>query len=268
MDYREIAPRAELAPFVKCFWLLSDSSPSVGVERIVPDGCCEIIVNRADPFVGVDQQREQPALMLVGQISRFLRIRPTGVVDLLGVRFRPGGLWPFVDVPQAELTDERPDVGDVCRLLRRALEEGAWGGRGRGSAIGGLEEVLLARLVRRRSHAAAAVALVEASGGRARIGDVAAQAGASARTLERMFSREVGLSPKLLARVVRFQAVIAAVEGTRRLDWAELAQRCGYFDQSHLIRDFRAFSGLSPARYFATEHPMGDYFSGIAATGM
>jgi len=195
--YREVAPRPELAPFVKCFWFLSASAPGGPVERIVPDGCTEIVVNRADPFVGVDRDGLQPRVMLVGQLRGFLRIRPTGAVDLAGVRFRPGGFWPFLAVPQAELAEERPDLGDVCGRLRRDLRAAFGGVRGPERA----ERVLLDRLRPRRGRVAEAARLLEASDGRIRIDAVAARLGTSARTLERAFAREVGLRPKLLARV-------------------------------------------------------------------
>jgi transcriptional regulator GlxA family with amidase domain len=87
--------------------------------------------------------------------------------------------------------------------------------------------------------------------------------GVNGRKLERLFRRDVGLSPKLLARIVRFQNVIATVERNARRDWAALALDCGYYDQAHLINDFRRFAGMSPVRYFATEHPMADFFSGV-----
>ena len=249
MNYSEIEPRRELAPFVKCFWRLEGSPDEPAVERVVPDGCCEIVLNRADPFRGVEAERIQPRLMLVGQIRRFIRIQPTGRVDLLGVRFRPGGMFPFLGVPMAELTDERIDLGDVCRRLRRDLE---------GADLEQVEERLLDRLGR-RGRVAGAVRLIERSGGEVRIGDLG-----SARSLERAFRKEVGVPPKLLARIVRFQQVIRSVERTARLDWARLAVEAGYYDQAHLIRDFKHFAGMTPGRYFASEHPMADFFNGVS----
>lgn len=248
MKYREIKPRPELAPYVRCLWELTGTGSDI--ERVVPDGCCEIVLNRADPFRGVDNDRIQPRLMLVGQIPRFIRIQPTGTVDLLGIRFRPGGLFPFVGVSMAELTGERIDLGDVCRRLRRDLE---------GASRERVEAILLDRLRKRPSRVDEAVAAIETTRGDLRIGSL------GTRTLERAFRREVGVPPKVLARIVRFQRVIHAVEATARLDWAGLALDCGYYDQAHLIRDFRHFAGLSPARYFRSEHPLADFFSGIVS---
>jgi hypothetical protein len=250
VHYGEHPPRPELAPYVKCLWELRGDA-STEVERVVPDGCCEIVLNRADPFRGVDNDRVQPRLMLVGQIPRFIRIQPTGVVDLLGIRFRPGGLFPILGVPMAELTGERVDLADVCRRLRHDLA---------GADRDGAERVLLGRLSRRPSRTAAAIRVIEATAGGARIGEL----GGGARTLERAFRREVGVPPKLLARIVRFQGVIHDVELNARLDWAHLALDHGYYDQAHLIRDFKHFAGLAPGRYFASKHPLADFFSGVS----
>ena len=251
MEYAEVAPRPELRPYVKCLWTLRGDGSAGRVERVVPDGCCEIVLNRADPFRGIDSGSLQPHAMLVGQIPRFIRIQPTGAVDLLGVRFLPGGLFPFLRVPQSELTEQRIDLADACAPLRRELE---------GADRDAVERALLGRLDARRARVGPFVERIVGTRGRVRVGDL----GIGARTLERRFRREVGLSPKRLARILRFQAVIHAVEATATFDWAGLALDAGYCDQAHLIRDFRDLAGMPPGRYFAEEHPMADFFSGVS----
>jgi AraC-like DNA-binding protein len=209
-----------------------------GVERLLPDGTCEIVLNRGDPFR--HEGRVQPRAMVVGQLARFMEIEPQGAVDLVGIRFRPGGLFPFLRAPMHELTGTWADLRDVDRGLR--LEDG-------------IEEALLARL--RPANGAVAAAVIAIERGEQRIGQVAAEARVHARRLERMFLREVGLPPKMLARIARFQGVLRGSG-----DWAAVAQRCGYYDQAHLIRDFREFAGESPTAYFARRHPMSDAFTG------
>jgi AraC-like DNA-binding protein len=213
-----------------------------GLERILPDGTCEIVLNRGDPFR--HEGRVQPAAMVVGQMPRFIEIEPLGAVDLMGIRFRPGGLFPFLRAPMSELTGGWADLSDVDRSLRRDLE----GARGP-------EEALLARLRPVNGAAAAAVAAIER--GERRIDRLARDLDLHPRRLERMFLREVGLAPKTLARIVRFQKVLGSTG-----DGATVAQACGYCDQAHLIRDFREFAGEPPTAYFARRHPMSDAFTG------
>lgn len=260
MNYREVPPSPRLAPYVRCFWRLrGDAAAFAGAaERILPDGCGEVIVNRADPFRQHGREPTQPRVMLVGQIRRYLRVVPTGEVDLVGVRFQPFGLHALLRLPAAEVTDARPDLGAFDARLRKELEDAARKG------VVELEDALLRRLRPRALRSREAVARILAGGGRVRVDALARELRLGHRSLERAFRREVGLPPKLFARIVRFQGVIAAAERARRLDWAGLAPGCGYFDQAHLIRDFRHFAGRSPGAWFREEHPMADFFAGVS----
>jgi AraC-like DNA-binding protein len=86
------------------------------------------------------------------------------------------------------------------------------------------------------------------------ISDLTEQIGLSPRRFIRLFSEEVGLTPKLFCRVRRFQQVLKSLQNgelsARQIEWADIASSCGYFDQAHFIRDFRAFSGLNPTAWF------------------
>jgi len=70
-----------------------------------------------------------------------------------------------------------------------------------------------------------------------------------------LFLREVGLTPKRLARIYRFHAALRGLQATTTLDWAQLALDCGYYDQSHLSRDFREFTGRSPEEVLKIPRP-------------
>ena len=85
--------------------------------------------------------------------------------------------------------------------------------------------------------------------GQARTRDIAAAVGLSQRRLIELFDAEIGLTPKVFARIRRFQHTVSQVRNTTTLDWAQLAVESGYFDQSHLIRDFVAFADVTPADY-------------------
>jgi transcriptional regulator GlxA family with amidase domain len=99
---------------------------------------------------------------------------------------------------------------------------------------------------RRDPRVGAALAAIEQSGGDLRVETAAAQAGAGRRHLERLFREEVGVGPKVFARLVRFQAAAARVIGEPEVPLVRVSGESGYFDQSHMIRDFLAFAGSSP----------------------
>ena len=97
-------------------------------------------------------------------------------------------------------------------------------------------------------------------GGDLRTSELARDAGVSRKHLAGLFRDQVGLAPKTLARIHRFQRALGALDRTRTvehraIDWSDLAARCGYYDQSHLIHDFRQFAGLSPADFARRAQP-------------
>src|SRR5436190_16845786 len=110
MQYQETLPAKFLAPFIECFWTLEgESDPTSAPESILPDGCVEIILSFADRFAEIGERFEetlQPSRFLVGQMTRPVIIRPTGSVRLIGIRFHPGGTFPFLRVPMHEATDQ------------------------------------------------------------------------------------------------------------------------------------------------------------------
>jgi len=127
------------------------------------------------------------------------------------------------------------------------------------------EAILLARLERFRrpddalSHA---IALILGSGGCVSIACLADKMGVNSRKLDRTFNTRVGLSPKTLCRIVRFQQIFRLIERSENAaDWAQIALDCGYYDQSHFIKEFRTFAGKRPTAYFAEQNSLSDYFT-------
>jgi len=248
MRYREISPRPPLSNFVECFWTLDGDGPQPGAapERILPDGCVELILNFGERFSQHnDNGRElQPRHFLVGQMSGPILISPNGAVELLGIRFHPGGTSAFMRVPMNALTDRIAELGSLSSELERELLSVSECLPALDEKIAAVEAALIGRL-RCSSHESSAMRLaarIVQSAGVISVDQLASDAGISSRQLERRFMREIGVGPKLLSRILRFQQVFRAVE---RVDsaWASIAVECGYYDQAHLIRDFNQFAG-------------------------
>jgi AraC-like DNA-binding protein len=263
MRYHEIHPRAPLNSFVECFWTLEGDGPSTDAmpERILPDGCVELILNFGDRFSQYTNthRKLQPRHFLVGQMSGPILISPNGAVQLLGIRFHPGGTSPFFRVPMTELTDRIVELGAISSELERELLLA--------EKTHVIESVLLARLLRGRydSSSMTLAAQIVSSAGCISIDRLATKAGISSRQLERRFMRDIGVGPKLLSRILRFQQVFRAVE---RVDpeWASIAVDCGYYDQAHLIRDFNQFAGQTPAVLFSQQSALTESFTRKART--
>ena len=265
MRYREIHPQAPLNNFVECFWTLEGDGPSSDgtPERILPDGCVELILNFGARFSQHNDAGRvlQPRHFLVGQMTGPILISPTGRVELLGVRFHPGGTAPFLRIQMNEVTDQVADLGAVSSGLERELLQASEQLSSLTAKTRAVEAVLMNRL--RNIHFASSLRLaarIIASAGLISVDQLAADAGISSRQLERRFMREVGIGPKLLARILRFQQVFRAVERSDAA-WASIALDCGYYDQAHLIRDFNQFAQQTPSVLFAEQSALTESFT-------
>lgn len=227
MSYTEHAPSEALRPWVECFWTRSDDLPSGG-HRILPDGCADLVFDLTEGESAV-----------VGTMTRPLVLPPGGPSSMVGVRFNPGRAAAFLRMPLAEITDARVPLGAIWEGWSDGVLE-------RSGFIATLEAELLRRLDPERDRRVdAAVARIVAAGGNVRIDPLAREIGISRQHLARQFLHHVGVSPKTFARVVRFRRLTESLNA-RTEGWADVALEHGFYDQAHLIADFRELAGTTP----------------------
>jgi AraC-like DNA-binding protein len=253
MRYREIKPKPPLSQFIECFWTLEGQAAAEGgADPILPDGCAEMVLNFSERFRRQDEtgrQDLQPSRLLVGQITEPMRVAPTGRVEVIGIRFNPGGTRPFFRFPIQELTNRYSSLDDFDRGLDREVETRLGEVPELDGKLRALESLLARRVDDGRDpdpRVSGAVDRILSRNGLVSVDDLARDADLSARQFERVFSREVGVGPKLLCRILRFQQVFRAADFSAG-NWAAVAADCGYYDQSHLIRDFQQFAASTPA---------------------
>ena len=267
MDYQEYPPGPQLAPYVDRFWTLTGSAAEMAgeVQPVLPDGRTELIVHLGDAFErgSIDGLFERQApIIFAGQLTSELLLRPTGAAAVLGVRFHPFGATAFLDVPQHRLAGVTPALEDLSRPLARALAS-VRSVTDRPARAVPLVRQVLERMVRPedadpRIHAA--VSIVMASRGRIPVEGVATVAGMSRRHLERRFLDVVGMSPKRLARITRFQAAVAALTAGTDGSAAATAATFGYADQPHFIREFRELAGCTPSAHLLQQAALTGFF--------
>lgn len=265
MDYTESLPVGPLRADVRCFWALRAEAAPGSADPALPDGSPELILNLADPFIAIDAhggERVQPAVFLVGQITGPFRVRPSGRVDLFGVRFEAcGATWLHDDLSALcdDFVDVAPALGGPLEALRRELASVA-DDRTRAARAEQVLAPLVAAGRRPDWRVVEAVREIRASGGMGELRAVAERLRTTPRTLQRLFARDVGIAPKLLARIVRFQRVFAAWRSDpERL--SRVAAECGYSDHAHLVRDFRELAGMPPAAFLANTPEFTRFFT-------
>lgn len=252
MNYFERKPHPAIAEHLECFWFASNDEAPAGVpERVIPDGCIEWIFHLGAPFERMNPAHKwelQPRSFVVGELTRFILLQPTGPVRTMGVRFRPGGAYRFLAFPVDLLNDSFVSTGDVWGRDGEELEEGVLGAGTHQQRQQVVETFLLGRLIdsepRRRFDAA--IREVMRSRGQMRVNQIAAAMECSPRQLEREFRAGAGLSPKALARIIRFQNLLRLMGEDTIRQWANVALDCGFADQPHMVREFRGLTGQSP----------------------
>jgi AraC-like DNA-binding protein len=256
--YEEQPPDPSLAAHVHCTWFFEGDEN--GAEQAVPpDGRCELIAHGTQAYDerGADGAwRTQAPLVFAGQLTRPLVLRSRGAVAVVGVRFKPAGAWAFVGAPLASCTDLRLDLA----ALHGAAAVAALQAQLRGAADAPARIAVLSRYVAtqialrdgRRDHAVeACVERLLASEGRVSRAELGALAALGERQLQRRFAEVVGISPRMLAVVVRLRRVFEALRDAPWSTWSERAQAAGFFDHPQMARDFRRLLGKAPSQWAA-----------------
>src|SRR4030095_1184780 len=257
MHFSSRAPVPPLDTCVERLWLLIDA-PSHSKERIAPGGTIELVITLRENELRIydaakpDRGERFSGSVVSGTHCGPFVIDPRERVSVMGVHFRPGGAFPFLGTPANELADAHVDLEALWGASAIDLRERLCEAKTPAERFNLLEKALVTHLFRPlERHYAVRFALdtFGRSDSGLAIRDVARNAGLSQRRFIQLFAREVGMSPKLFRRVRRFRQALERVRRTAAPDWARVAVDCGYYDQSHLIHDFRFFSKLSPTEF-------------------
>ena len=248
---------APLDRFIENFWYWEGEAPGHAKDTLMASGRMGLLVNlRKDELSWYGGERfatchRLKGIALCGTQSRAFAI-DAHQPHMMGVQFRPGGAFPFFGPParafdNAHLSLEDIWGGDAERLHQRLVQPPAPEDK-----FEILQTALIGAAPRAFEHhpvVAQALATFARAPHRASVARLAAEAGVSHKRLIKLFTDEVGFTPKLYLRVIRFQRVLMRIFQAPTVDWGDVVERHGYFDQSHFIRDFREFSGLTPSEY-------------------
>lgn len=266
---RHYRPPAPLSAYVDLFWYYTGFARGHAKERLLPTGTTELVINLHEDEVRtydpdhLERCIRHPGSVVVGVHNRYFVLDTEEQVNVIGIHFKPGGAFPFLAPPAEDFRNAHVDLEAVWGAEARRLRERLLAAVTPEAKFAVLEEALLARLGRAPApHAAVLHALRSIDGAPHlhTIGRLTERLGLSPKRFIQLFTQQVGLTPKVYCRIQRFQRVILGVQRQQRIDWAGVAAGGGYYDQAHFIRDFRAFSGLSPGAYASQR---GDYLNHV-----
>lgn len=263
MIYLEHRPAPPLGDFVEMLWYCAEYRATHRREIVFPSGATALILALSHdhlPNWSSDLTHPAPvsndgAALIAGPHTGYIVIDTAALDSLLGVHFRPAGAFALLGgTPLEEFRNRHVPIdavwtpGEVAELRERASLAATPRAK-----FEVLEGALLARLsavgpppaLTHAVHRLTDAPHIET------VASVAQQTGLSARRLGDLFRQHVGVPPKVFCRIRRFRLAVERMNEGREVRWAELAVDCGFYDQSHFLREFREFSGINPNDYRA-----------------
>ncbi|WP_207513779.1 helix-turn-helix domain-containing protein [Longitalea luteola] len=256
MDYRIILPPENLQRYVKYFWVLESSNTGGSTVTFSPlaDGCPGIMFQQPEKgSFYLDENKQLPGIFLYGQTVQPTKMYLNGKLDTVGICLQPHALQSVFGIDAHELTGTCVDLGLVQHKKERHLQEQLMAAVAVEEQINLIAASLLDSAARNseRQDAISGFALKEIIHGKGEISfaDLQKKLQLSERTMERRFKQSIGISAKLFSRICRFQEALTQLRKNNYQKLSDIAYENGYADQSHFIRSFKEFTGVSPFDY-------------------
>jgi len=258
MPLRIHRPDFPLSQYVEFIWRVTRYDALPSRQRVYPNGAMALVIHLKDPAMSffIDDQRHSIRVpLLAGPYSRPFYIDPSESSAVIGALFRPAAARAFFPVAAHELHNADIALSELHPGEADQLLNDVCSTPGEHAQMLAMEQYLNRKLSNARPiHPTVRYAVEQLSreGAVRSVRNIQLDAGLSHTRFNQLFREHVGLTPKLFRRVRRFHSLLDRIEKGRPANWAELAADCGYFDQAHLIHDFRAFAGITPLQYSRT----------------
>lgn len=244
MHYTEYPPHPALAPFIDAYWTATGDADAVKTEKILPDGCIDIIFN-----LGPDCYAESNTFVmnssrayLIGTMTRFKETIMQPETRLLGIRFKPAAFMLFYEYSSLErLTDttvefDKELAPDFNTTLRYSIQY--------------LDHFFLKKLSKPGRTVLPIIEGIREAKGLLTVKTLAEKHFTTTRQLERAFNRQLGISPKEFINLVRYQTTFQQIKNnSTQKSLLQIAFECGYYDHSHLTNEMKRYTGTAPAQW-------------------
>ncbi len=241
--YTELKAIKPLTPFIECIWTneLSTNEADSNQQRILPDGCADLIFNLTPG---------KESTYWVGTMTTSLVLEKSDSKKLMGIRFNPGGARSFLGMPLSEITDERVTLNQARSNLQHSLDSYFNNSTLDSTTIQNwliktVQNDKPFLLVQKICH------MIQNTTGNIRVSEMSQQLGISRQYLNRVMQEYVGVDLKAFQRIIRMRLLTERIRKIPpyEINWSDLASEYGFYDQSHLIYDFKDVVGLLPTQF-------------------
>lgn len=264
MLFKRIDPPHTIKNFIECYWVIDDENPIPIRQKIIPDGFPEIIFHYRDSYriMITDKWELQTDFLLAGQITKFFFLENTGKTGVFGIKFKPTGLYQMFDFSMEKYNDKVVALNETNDAGLKTIRQILSGSNTHEDNILQLNS-FFERLINTRQLAPGpvehAVDAINKKKGMITVSELADISCLSERQFLNQFRRQVGLSPKFYARIIRLNYIFKLIN-EKREKWSSLAYEAAFFDQAHFIKDFKKFTGDNPSQYAFDEKNFANFF--------
>lgn len=252
MVYREYTPHSLLSDYVECYWSAYSSKPPFREkESLIPDGTIELMFNFGDNYFHIleDEPAEIKGSHVIGIRKAALSISQPGKQNFFCIRFRLGGIYPFFKLPGHLFAANIHTVQDLFGHQLRDLEEKLYHTTDNQTRVQITDQFLLQRLsFNDENYLFTRKCIPYLLRGHS-IAQVAADLNTNYKKIERKFNQVLGVSPTELVKINRFNNALLTIYSCKLKSLTAVAYACGYYDQSHFIREFKQLTGFSPKAF-------------------
>lgn len=257
MIYQEFKPQAALADYIQMIWVMESETDEdlFPNEKILPDGIVEIVFHYTEPFYTTQiegKKVKQPQGFAISQMKNHIELESDEKIGFVSVRCYPWGAHHFFDEPVKNFLDDTIHIKELWPddyqsvLEKIKIKEPH-------QKVKVVEEYLAGKLQKHKKTTEEidrAVKLIRYTKGQHSVEKISKISNINYKQLERGFLSTIGTTPKIFSRNSRFLHLCHHLKEYENKSMTELTYELGYYDQAHFIKDFKAFSGLTPKEYY------------------
>jgi AraC-like DNA-binding protein len=270
MRLQHIEPHHLLKNYIEKLWVFESNgrAPSSDMKLIVPNGCIKLVIPFRNGLSGTINNwhhlSNENSITLIGMtdVPSIVDVQANAPSGTIGLQFSPMGAYRFFQISQSEIRNQIHPLADVLGKIAKELEEQISNEESIKEKIILLQQFLLKQLVRQNSDDILdfCIQKIALTKGRVTIKELEKETGFSSRWLNIKFQEKVGISPKNLSSIIRFQQFYKSWAKCSESNFFKNEFYDYYYDQSHFIKDFKRFTGVPPAKFKLVENEFGKIF--------